>query len=161
MNQRCSPDKVWRYGQNEAASSDEFDVTALSCDAPVDIERTTEKDPDNHHSPMKPGQYINARLVPMLHYYQKRVPIKYREWKLTVFLMLTATSSIAVLSYLSGRPGTSASLRAAGGVVSGLAGAITAWHKDSNADRKINRYANAVVALENHMLWWDTLPPVD
>ena len=42
-----------------------------------------------------------------------------------------------------------------------MAGALTAWQNNSNADRKVNRYANAVVALENHMQWWDSLPPVD
>ena len=94
-------------------------------------------------------------------HYQSRVPIKYREWKVTVFLMLATTTSITVLSYLSGRPGTTASLTAAGGVVSGVSAALTAWQKDSSADRKINRYTNAIINLENHLLWWDTLPPVD
>ena len=38
---------------------------------------------------------------------------------------------------------------ATAGVVSGVAAAITAWQSESGANRKINRYTNAVVALQN------------
>ena len=34
----------------------------------------------------------------MLDYYQSRVPLKYREYKTTVFLSVAATCSIAILS---------------------------------------------------------------
>jgi hypothetical protein len=111
---------------------------------------------------MKSTQYISARLVPMLDYYQTRVPHKYREWKFTIFLMLAATSArIAVLSYLNGREGTSTDLSAIAGVVSGVSASLTAWQKDSSADRKINRYTNAIVSIKNHLLWWDSLTSVD
>ena len=46
----------------------------------------------------KPSQFVTARLVPMLDYYQSRVPLKYREYKTTVFLSVAATCSIAILS---------------------------------------------------------------
>ena len=51
----------------------------------------------------KPSQYVTARLIPLLDYYQNRVPNKYREYKTTVFMSLVATCNIAILSYLSGR----------------------------------------------------------
>ena len=51
---------------------------------------------DNHHSPMKPSQYIAARLVPMLDYYQTRVPRKDRERTLTVMTLVITTGAIAV-----------------------------------------------------------------
>jgi hypothetical protein len=152
------PDKVWSHGQNKVASSQAFDLKRLSGDAPIDIEARAVV--DNHHSPMKPTQYISARLIPMLNYYRRRVPRKYREWKITVFLMLTSTTSIAVLSYLSGRLGTS-DLSAMAGVVAGVSVALTAWSDHSGADRKISRYTNAIVAIENHLLWWDSLPAVE
>ena len=47
------------------------------------------------------------------------------------------------------------------GVVSGVAAAITAWQEYGGADRKINRYTNAIASLRNHLLWWDSLTPVD
>jgi hypothetical protein len=155
---RQYPDKVWSHGQNKVASSQAFDLKLLSGDAPIDIEARAIV--DNHHSPMKPTQYISARLIPMLAYYRSRVPRKYREWKTTVFLMLTSTISIAVLSYLNGRPGT-ADLSAIAGIVAGVSAALTSWAEYSGADRKINRYTNAVVAIENHLLWWNTLPAVE
>ena len=46
----------------------------------------------------KPSQFVTARLIPMLDYYQSRVPLKYREYKTTVFLSVASTCSIAVLS---------------------------------------------------------------
>ena len=45
--------------------------------------------------------------------------------------------------------------------MSAVAAAITAWQEYGGADRKINRYTNAIVALKNHMLWWDSLKTVD
>lgn len=109
----------------------------------------------------KPDQYVWARLVPLLDFYQSRVPDKYREHKTTVFLSLATTSSIAILSYLSGRVDSNIDLTAVAGVVSGVAAAITAWQSESGANKKINRYTNAVVALKNHLMWWNQLTPVD
>ena len=154
---RQYPVSVYRHGQNKAASSQSFDLTKLSDDAPIDIENRAVT--DNHHSPMKPSQYISARLIPMLHYYRTRVPKKYREQKTTVFLILLATSSIAVLSYLNGR--TSGELSAVAGVVAGTATALTSWGEYNGADRKMNRFTNAIVALENHLIWWNSLPAVE
>ena len=76
------------------------------------------------------------------------------------FHFAQATSSIALLSYLNNNT-SSVELSAVAGVVSGVAAAITAWQEYGGADRKINRYTNAIVALKNHMLWWDSLKTVD
>ena len=38
---------------------------------------------------------------------------------------------------------------ATAGVISGVAAAITAWQSESGANRKINRYTSAIVALRN------------
>ena len=75
-------------------------------------------------------------------------------------MIAQATSSIALLSYLNGHT-SSGELSAVAGVVSGVAAAVTAWQEFGGADRKINRYTNAIVALKNHMLWWDSLKTVD
>jgi len=87
---RKYPDRVYRHGQNRNYSNSShahaFDMTVLSADAPVAIQDWAET--DNHHSPMKPSQYISARLVPMLDYYRTQLPRKYMEWKATVFLIL-------------------------------------------------------------------------
>jgi hypothetical protein len=76
--------------------------------------------------------------------------------------LLIATSSIGVLSYLSGRASRrDTDLFAAAGIIAGVSSAITAWQSESGADRKINRYTNAAQALKNHLLWWHGLTPVD
>ena len=80
---------------------------------------------------MKPDQYISARLLPILDYYQDRLPRKYCIHKLTSFLAILATSSIAVLSFLNQIPMS--------GVVGGVATGLAAWQAESGTDRKINR----------------------
>eukprot|EP01052_Picozoa_sp_SAG31_P014848 SAG31_NODE_936_length_10870_cov_5.136966_7_plen_181_part_00 len=86
---------------------------------------------DNHHSPMKPGQYINARLLPMLDYYQSRLPRKYCKHKVTNFLAVLATSAIAIMSFLN--------MLTTAGVIGAFATAIATWQAESGTDRKITR----------------------
>ena len=109
----------------------------------------------------KPSQYVDARLVPLLNYYQGCIPRKYREHKVTVFLLLATTCAVTVLSYLAGRLDTTVDLAAVAGIVAGASAGITAWQSESGANRKINRYSIAVVELKNLILWWDSLTPVD
>ena len=91
---RKYPATVYRHGQNKHSRSSRFDLGQLGDDAPIRIEECV---PDNHHSPMKPSQYISARLVPMLDYYRSQLPRKYREWKATVFSILVVRSTQSVL----------------------------------------------------------------
>ena len=65
-----------------------------------------------------------------------------------------------MLAHLNSRSDAS-DLSAVAGVVSGVVAAITAWQEYGGADRKINRYTSAIVSLRNHLLWWDSLTPVD
>ena len=51
----------------------------------------------------KPSQYVTARMIPLLDYYQEKVPSKYREHKIMVFLLLFATCAIAVFSFMKGK----------------------------------------------------------
>jgi hypothetical protein len=157
---RKYPAKVYRHGQNANVASISFDPSKLGVDAPIGMENGI-KHPDNHHSPMNPDQYISGRLIPMLDYYPSRVPTKHRESKATVMLLLAATSTVTVLSYMSGRRGATADLGAVAGVVAGCAAALTAWQAESGADRKINRYTTAILSIKNHMLWWFSLTSVD
>ena len=126
------PSRVFRHGQNKPLDSDQkpvqFDMTALSVDSPIDLEDRAIV--DNHHSPMKPSQYISARLVPMLDYYQSLVPQKDRVRTTTAFVLLAATCSIAVLSFLSDHL-ESADLSAVAGVISGVSASIVAWQEFS------------------------------
>jgi hypothetical protein len=85
---RMYPAKIYRHGQNEHSVKDAFDMSRLGANAPVQMKSCV---PDNHHSPMKPSQYVSGRLIPILYYYQSRVPRKYFEWKSTTFLLLVST----------------------------------------------------------------------
>ena len=50
---------------------------------------------------------------------------------------------------LSGRVDSPIDLGATAGVIAGVASAILAWQSESGANRKINRYTSAIVALQN------------
>ena len=80
-----SPDG-WLTGSHSRACSRKM-KQSLSIDVRL-IANLDATVPDNHFPPMKPAQYITARLLPMLSYYQGRVPKKYRQWKGTVFSLL-------------------------------------------------------------------------
>jgi hypothetical protein len=67
---------------------------------------------------------------------------------------------IAVLSHLNLRHGLGDRSGAAG-AVAGVAGAMTSWQQFSGAGRKMNRYTGAIIAIENLVLWWDTLTAVE
>ena len=143
---------------------------------------------DNHHSPMKPMQYIHARLVPMLNFYQSRLSHKSVEWQTTTFFMLLATTSITILSFLSsdgrdltGPAGVVAALMAAGCVAerqrSGQKDApllkLDRLHQESYAVRPQCILFSCHTLLRSpiscphswslplHCRWWDSLTPVD
>lgn len=69
--------------------------------------------------------------------------------------MLRLACIVAVLS--AARVNSKIDFIAIAGVVSGFAAAITAWQSENGANRKINRYTNAVVALKNRACKF--LPP--
>ena len=89
---------------------------------------------------MKPDQYVSARLLPILDYYQDRLPRKYCIHKFTSFLAILATSSIAAMSFLNKIPMS--------GIVGGIATSLAAWQAESGTDRKINRYESWPHALQ-------------
>jgi hypothetical protein len=56
---------------------------------------------------------------------------------------------LRAIAVLAGRVDSKVEFTAIAGSVSGVAVAITAWQSESGANRKINRYTNAVVDLKN------------
>jgi hypothetical protein len=95
--QRSYPRRVYTHGQNpEGGDLFAFDHSKLDSERPINTKAHVI---DDHHSPMKPTQYITARLVPMLHYYQSRVPAKYKERKIMTTLLLASTIAISMIAF--------------------------------------------------------------
>ena len=108
----------------------------------------------------KPSKYTSARLVPMLHYYQNRVPREYFKWKATIFLRLVSTASIAVLSHFAANSHDEYhDLRSIARVVSRVSAGIAAWQEFFGTE--VNRHIGAVLAIKDLMDWWNGLTAVD
>lgn len=46
-------------------------------------------------------------------------------------------------------------------IITSFASALTAYSEFSDADRKIQRYSRAIVAIDNLRSWWVSIGPVD
>ena len=108
---------------------------------------------DDHHSPIKPDQYISLRLDKMMRFYQRRLPIYTRLRFVLRTTVLLCTSSSAVLSYLD--------LASWVIGVTSLAGAVVSWSEFSETARKIERYTRAVRSIKKVLSWWDVLTDVE
>ena len=108
---------------------------------------------DDHHSPIKPDQYIALRLDKMMRFYQRRLPIYTRLRFVLRTTVLLCTASSAVLSYLD--------LASWVIGVTSLAGAVVSWSEFSETERKIERYTRAVRSVKKVLSWWDVLTDVE
>ena len=108
---------------------------------------------DDHHSPVKPDAYINARIHRMMQFYQERLPVYSRaRWALRS-VILCCTAGSAILSYLDFANFVV--------MVTSFAGAIICWTEFSEIGKKIERYSRAVRSLKKLLAWWDVLTDVE
>ena len=133
---------VYVHGQNPEGGV----LSAFDHSKRVDVERpinTNAPIADDHHSPMKPTQYITARLIPLRDYYNSRVPKIYRERKVMTALLLASTAAISIIAFVDSLTAADANLEAEAGqqfvckqnmglytiLVAGLASCLTAWQE--------------------------------
>ena len=147
---------VYVHGQNPEGGV----LSAFDHSKRVDVERpinTNAPIADDHHSPMKPTQYITARLIPLRDYYNSRVPKIYRERKVMTALLLASTAAISIIAFVGGLTAADANVEAEAGqqfvcdtvgqtctfipleparnmglyttLVAGLASCLTAWQE--------------------------------
>lgn len=108
---------------------------------------------DNFHSPAKPEEYIEWRLIPMQEFYQARVPMyEKRRYMLQVTVFL-CTGVSAALSYADRAPLVA--------FITSFATAITSWTAFSDYSKKMERYTSAIQALKNIRTWWASLTEVE
>lgn len=108
---------------------------------------------DDHHSPVKPPDYIQMRLKVMMRFYQHRIPVYTRRR----FLFKLAVLVLGVLSSILAQLGSILQLVT---IVAALASALTSWSEFSDAGSKIDRYSAAVSALKQLNTRWDAMHEV-
>lgn len=108
-------------------------------------------DIDNFHSPQLPEDYIRYRLVPLRDYYQRKIPACARKHKLfQAFLLLTSIASALVAATIKQIQLTA--------VIASIAASASAWQEFNGVEKKLDRYSSIASALENMVVWWQSLP---
>jgi hypothetical protein len=108
---------------------------------------------DNHHSPLRPDEYLQYRLKPMLAFYMKRLPAYSRNRSLTKCLTILGSigSSILVVFEM-----THYSV-----VFLTVISSFVAWSEFSGTEKKLERYSTVISGLGQIDLWWKSLPEVE
>jgi len=109
---------------------------------------------DDHQSPVRPIQYVELRLEVERKFYQVRIPRCYKWMSFWQFVLATLSVASAALTYTE-------SLSQYVAITSALAAAITSWGAYDDLGRRIERYTNAVLAINDLISWWDSLDDVD
>jgi hypothetical protein len=105
---------------------------------------------DDHQSPVRPGEYVQFRLLVARKKFQRKIPQCYawrRFWELILTVCAVASST---LSYL----GSMAHWVA---VSSATAAAVTSWVSHDELARRIELHSNAVRSIDDLIWWWRSL----
>ena len=108
---------------------------------------------DDHHSPVKPDNYIATRIRTMMIFYQERLPIYNRTAFLLRMAIVTTTATSTVLSYLEYSNYVV--------LVTAFGSAVVSWTEFAETTRKIERYERAIRAIKMLLSWWDVLSDVE
>ena len=108
---------------------------------------------NNHHSPVKPDDYIAFRLRPAMAFYRNRIPMYSRAHSFAQLLMVVGALAGGVLAFYDFAIWV--------GMLSSLTSAVVAWTEFSGTEKKLDRYSNIVISLKSINLWWDSLPEVE
>ena len=108
---------------------------------------------DDCYSPVSAKDYMLLRLDQMVRLYQERIPLNARYQWIMKLTLLFASVVASVLAHLH--------LNQMVTIITSFAAGLTAYSEFSDADRKIQRYSRAIVAIKNLRSWWVSIGPVD
>lgn len=108
---------------------------------------------DNHHSPLRPEEYLRFRLKPMLDFYMRRLPGYSRSRTSTKLLTIIGSIGSSILAILN--------LTHYSVLLVVVISSVVAWSEFSGTDKKLERYSTVVSGLGQVDLWWNSLPEVE
>ena len=100
---------------------------------------------NNHHSPVKPDDYIAFRLKPTMTFYRNRIPLYARTNSFARLLMIVGALGGGVLAVYDYAIWV--------GMLSSITSAVVAWTEFSGTEKKLDRYSNIVISLKSINLW--------
>jgi hypothetical protein len=108
---------------------------------------------DNHQSPLKPQEYLEYRVKPLIRFYQNRLPAYYRSRALSTAVLMLSTIVSSLLILLKQAPWTA--------VLAALSTVVTAWSAFHSTDKKLARYSATINAIDELVLWWNEMTDVE
>jgi hypothetical protein len=108
---------------------------------------------DNHHSPLRPEEYLVYRLKPMLTFYMRRLPGYSRN--------RTITKMVTILGSIGGSILAVFDLSEFSVLLVMVISSVVAWSEFAGTEKKLERYSNVVSGLGQIQLWWNALPLVE
>lgn len=108
---------------------------------------------DDHHSPLKPSQYIAFRLEEMKAFYQSRLP-HYSNMRTFLNVTLIVSSAVSAIVAFADQSHYVA-------VISAFAAALVSWSEFVQLRSKLSRYNNCVLAIDDLVTWWVSLSSVE
>ena len=106
----------------------------------------SEIEEDTHYQPVKPDNFLRFRIMPVLMYYKKKIPIYARGRAITQTLLVLGSAASAVLAI--------AELSEWAAIVSVSTVSITAYQEFCGTSKKMSRYSHTVHGLEELIFWW-------
>jgi len=108
---------------------------------------------DDHHSPITPNVYLELRVMPMLSFYQKRLP--------TYDMLRLLWEGLLILSSLMGTILAFIQMHKWASVATTLASLVTAYNGFHCTERKVMRYSEVVTKVDSIIAWWRSLTDVE
>lgn len=108
---------------------------------------------DSHYLPVLPNNYVTFRIEKALRFYKKRIPLCNRTRHLGQLLSTAGSLAGVVLAFLNKVEYTVITAIGTTGVM--------AWLEFQGTNNKIERYSSVVDALQKHIIWWKTRPPIE
>ncbi len=108
---------------------------------------------DNHYEPCTPDMYIEFRMVTAIKFYKKKIPACNRTRTIAQIFMISGSIATAALAFLG--------ISSWAPIVSIFISGITAYIEFQGTNSKISRYSFTVHKLEELILWWQTLKPIE
>jgi hypothetical protein len=108
---------------------------------------------DDHHRPLRPDDYLQFRVRPMLEVYKRRLPLYSRRKTVASVLIILGTISATVVA--------AANLSTWAAISTAVTGSLMSFVEFSGVEEKLVRYSEAVHRLQETMLTWRSKGLVD
>ena len=112
-----------------------------------------EHEDDDHHAPQTPDEYIRLRAKVMVAFYQARLPPNHRFYTTMQVVLIMASAGSAGVTFFS--------LTEYVAIIAIISTSVSAYMEFHSTDLKLSRYNSTIAALQNLLLWWNSLTKVE